>query len=292
MNKVIFIIIGIAFIIAAVILGIRFLSGEDIWICRAGQWIKHGVPDNMPATSCGSENDIVVTSLKNGEKITSPVSITGKARGTWFFEASFPVKVIDSNGKELGVNPMQAQGDWMTEDFVNFSGTVQFINPTTDSGFVILQNDNPSGLAENAKYFTIPVKFGKTSETMTLKAYFNNNNLDPGISCNKVFPVERTVPKTSTVARAAIEELLKGPTEAEKLRGFATSINPGVKIQSLTIENETAKIDFDEQLEFQVGGSCKVAVIRAQIIQTLKQFSTVKDVIISISGRTEDILQP
>ena len=53
-----------------------------------------------------------------------------------------------------------------------------------------------------------------------------------------------------------------------------------------------AYVDFDEQLEFQVGGSCRVSAIRAQIIQTIKQFSTVKDVIISINGRTEDILQP
>ncbi|PIP22172.1 MAG: hypothetical protein COX38_02115, partial [Candidatus Nealsonbacteria bacterium CG23_combo_of_CG06-09_8_20_14_all_39_25] len=48
----------------------------------------------------------------------------------------------------------------------------------------------------------------------------------------------------------------------------------------------------DEQLEFQVGGSCKVSAIRAQITQTLKQFPTVDEVVISINGRTEDILQP
>jgi len=53
-----------------------------------------------------------------------------------------------------------------------------------------------------------------------------------------------------------------------------------------------AKADFDEQLEFQVGGSCRVSAIRAEITQTLKQFSTVKEVVISIDGRTEDILQP
>jgi len=45
-------------------------------------------------------------------------------------------------------------------------------------------------------------------------------------------------------------------------------------------------------LQYQVGGSCRVSAIRAQIIETLKQFSTVKNVVISINGRTEDILQP
>jgi len=129
-------------------------------------------------------------------------------------------------------------------------------------------------------------------EKITLKIFFNNSKLDPEFSCNKVFPIEREVPKTQAVGRAALEELLKGPTEAEKNQGFFTSINPGVKIQSLTIEDEVAKVDFDEQLEFQVGGSCRVSAIRAQITETLKQFPTVKEVIISINGRIEDILQP
>ncbi|MDP3052664.1 MAG: GerMN domain-containing protein, partial [bacterium] len=129
-------------------------------------------------------------------------------------------------------------------------------------------------------------------ETSKVKIYFNNSNLDPEASCNKVFAVERYISKTPAVGQAALEELLKGPTDTEKAGGYFTSINPGVKIQKLTIENGTAKVEFDEQLEFQVGGSCRVAAIRAQIVQTLKQFPTVKEVVISINGRTEDILQP
>jgi len=129
-------------------------------------------------------------------------------------------------------------------------------------------------------------------ELMTIKAYFNNSNMDPEFSCNKVFPVERSVLKTLAVARTALEELLKGPTEKEKSQGFFTSINPGVKIQALSINDGLAKVDFDPQLEFQVGGSCRVSAISAQITQTLKQFPTVNEVLISINGRTEDILQP
>jgi spore germination protein GerM len=122
--------------------------------------------------------------------------------------------------------------------------------------------------------------------------FFNNDKLDPEFSCNKVFPVNREIAKTEAVARAALEELLKGPTERDKSEGFFSNINPGVKIQKLSIEQGVAKVDFDEQLEFQVGGSCRVAAIRWQIIETLKQFPSVKEVVISINGRTEDILQP
>ena len=45
------------------------------------------------------------------------------------------------------------------------------------------------------------------SEKTTIEAYFNNSKLDPEFSCNKVFPVEREIVKTSAVARAALEEL-------------------------------------------------------------------------------------
>lgn len=147
--------------------------------------------------------------------------------------------------------------------------------------------------------FLYLVIFGKKTdetptlpETMIVQVFFNNSRLDPEFSCNKVFPVEREIIKTQAVARAALEELFKGPTDAEKEEGFFTSINPGVKIQILTIQNGVAEVDFDEQLEFQVGGSCRVAAIRAEIRETLKQFPTVNEVIISINGRTEDILQP
>lgn len=132
----------------------------------------------------------------------------------------------------------------------------------------------------------------ESPETVKVKAFFNNGNLDPEFTCIKVFPVEREIPKTLAVARASLEELLKGPTEEEKSKGFSTNINPGVKIQKLTIENGTAKVDFDAQIEFQVGGSCRVGAISHQIMETLKQFPTVSEVIISVDGRTEDILQP
>jgi len=131
-------------------------------------------------------------------------------------------------------------------------------------------------------------------ETMIVKIYFNNPDIDPNwdFECSNVLAVEREIPKTKGVAMAAITELLKGPTAAEKNSGYMTNINSGVKVQSLTVQNGVAKIDFNEQLQYQVGGSCRTSAIIAQIKQTLKQFSAVNSVIISINGETEVILQP
>lgn len=248
-----------------------------------------------PDTPCESpqvtKEKVKIDSPKTGQKITSPLEIKGEARGYWFFEASFPIRLEGNNGKIIAQTIAEAQDDWMTEKFVPFKARLEFVASTSTNGFLVFEKDNPSGLPENYEEVRIPV-YIEAGEIVTVKAFFNNDKMDPEFSCNKVFPVERIILRTQAVARAALEELLKGSTEEEKTEGFFTNINSGVQIQSLTINNGIAKVDFDEQLEFQVGGSCRVSAIRAQITQTLKQFTIVKEVVISINGRTEDILQP
>jgi spore germination protein GerM len=290
MKRIIFIGIIVVIFLAGALILIR--GDEDTWICKESQWIEHGKPlKPMPTELCEGNSEVFLSSPKPDETINSPFKIEGKARGFWFFEASFPIHLLDENGNELAAGIVQAQSDWMTENFIEFKGELSFVSNKEQNGKLVLEKDNPSGLPENDKKIEISVYLPKM-ETTKIKAYFNNSNLDPEYSCNKVFPIEREVKKTEAIARAALEELLKGTTKEEEKEGFLTSINPGVKIQKLTIDNGIAKVDFDEQLEFQVGGSCRVAAISAQIRETLKQFETVKSVIISINGRTEDILQP
>jgi len=133
----------------------------------------------------------------------------------------------------------------------------------------------------------------ETQNKVSIKVFFGNTKLDPdGKYCERSYVISRTIAKTDALARAALEELLKGPAASEKTQGFFTSINPNVKILSLKIENGVARVDFDDTLQKSVGGSCRTAAIRSQITETLKQFSTVKSVVISINGKTEKILQP
>ncbi len=130
-------------------------------------------------------------------------------------------------------------------------------------------------------------------QPQVVRVFFSNSEQDPEmLYCERVYPTSRRIQKTPAIARAALEELLAGPSEDEIARGFATSINSGVKIQSLSIVDGIASVDFSSELGHQIGGACAVTAIRAQITETLKQFPAVNEVIISIDGQTEDILQP
>lgn len=236
-------------------------------------------------------NLIKINQPRPNEVIGSPLEITGEARGNWFFEASFPVKLYDSNDNLIVSGIATAEDDWMSEDFVSFRAELEFDGLAQGTGRLVLERDNPSGLPEHEDNLWLPIVFGEQKK-INVKVFFNNSILDPDFSCNKVFPVMRQVDKTEAVARAALGELLRGVTAEEEAQGFMTSINPGVEIQKLVIEQGVARVDFSAKLDEQVGGSCRVAAIAAQITETLKQFPTVSKVIISVDGRTEDILQP
>jgi hypothetical protein len=91
--------------------------------------------------------------------VTSPLTVTGEARGYWYFEADFPVRLLDAEGHELAVAPAQAQGDWMVEEFVPFVVELEFAEPVTTRGELVLERDNPSGLPENDDQLVVPVRF-------------------------------------------------------------------------------------------------------------------------------------
>lgn len=107
-------------------------------------------------------NLIVLNTPKPNELISSPLIITGKARGYWFFEANFPLVLVDWDGRIIAEYYATAQGDWMTEDFVPFSAVFEFQKADTsvsDRGALILRRDNPSDLPQNNDALEIPVRF-------------------------------------------------------------------------------------------------------------------------------------
>lgn len=102
------------------------------------------------------------------ETITNPLTVSGQARGTWYFEATFPVVLTDWDGRIIAEGYAQAQTDWMTEDFVPFTATLNFTSPYEAGmddfmrrGSLILQKANPSGLPEHDDALEIPIRFSE-----------------------------------------------------------------------------------------------------------------------------------
>lgn len=94
-----------------------------------------------------------------GARITSPLQVRGEARGSWYFEGSFGVKLVDSLGNVLDQSNAQAQGEWTTKEFVPFRAVLTFAPPGSDRGRLVLEKSNPSGLASRADSVVIPVRF-------------------------------------------------------------------------------------------------------------------------------------
>lgn len=107
-----------------------------------------------------ADNVIVLDQPTPGSRVMSPLVVSGKARGTWFFEASFPVTLKNASGVVIAQAPAQAQSDWMTTEFVPFKVTLTFATqPSGSRGTLILQKDNPSGLPEHDDSRQITVFF-------------------------------------------------------------------------------------------------------------------------------------
>ncbi|OHB14108.1 MAG: hypothetical protein A3G05_01920 [Candidatus Zambryskibacteria bacterium RIFCSPLOWO2_12_FULL_45_14] len=119
---------------------------------------------NSEKNLTGKEDLIRVEAPKANAVIKNPLVVRGEARGYWYFEASFPVRLYDGDGREIAVGIAQAQGDWMTTEFVPFEGKLIFStpDPSTSSGqtgTLVFQKDNPSGLPEHDDELRIPVRF-------------------------------------------------------------------------------------------------------------------------------------
>ncbi len=260
-----------------------------------------GTPDGRLFTrdvgnAVEKQDEIHVTMPQPGERVASPLTIQGAARGTWYFEASFPVKLEAADGTVLATGIAQATKDWTTQDFLPFTAMLTWTGGTATSGRIVLAKDNPSGLTQNDDALYVPVRIASSSVAaqMDVRVYFATATTGSAadLDCRAVAPVTRVIARTIAPARAALESLLTGPTPDDVAQGYNTAINAGVTIDSLTIADRVAHVDLSKRVEQGVGGSCRVATIRAQIERTLEQFDTVDSVVISVEGRVDDALQP
>jgi len=122
-----------------------------------GRTFAEELPAPDPTYVNASADLIRVTNPTPGAVVGKPITVMGEARGNWYFEASFPIEVRNSAGAVIATGIAQAQGEWMTENFVPFVATVQIPANYIDEAVLVLMNDNPSGMPENARSMSFPI---------------------------------------------------------------------------------------------------------------------------------------
>jgi len=149
----------------------------DAMECPDGSFVGRSAPDcefvcpdveevGAEEAESSTSTDIQMTSPAVGVVITSPLALSGQALGTWYFEASAPVEIRDWQGNTIAQSFVTAQGDWMTESFVPFTGDITFVSPYTQGdpvawkqGSIVFKKDNPSGEPQFDDEIIIPIQF-------------------------------------------------------------------------------------------------------------------------------------
>jgi spore germination protein GerM len=92
---------------------------------------------------------------------------------------------------------------------------------------------------------------------------------------------------SSAPARPALEALLAGPTAEEQRRRLRPLDARGLSVGTLTIKDGAARVDFISGESKRWAGDLSPAEFRRAVERTLKQFSTVHDVTVSVNGKTD-----
>jgi spore germination protein GerM len=125
---------------------------------------------------------------------------------------------------------------------------------------------------------------GGSTPSGTVAANASGVNVDVTfVRGEKVGTAHRRVAPTQAVGKAALEQLLAGPTAAERAAGLGTAVPAGTRLLGLDIANGTATVDLSQEL-VSGGGSLSMRERLAQVVFTLTQFPSVERVAFRVAG--------
>ena len=247
--------------------------------------------DDFAAASSSSDasqpasdlQNVTIASPRAGVPIESnPFTVSGTART---FENHVSLRILDAGG-----NLIQQTSAIATGEAGNFNPWQKAILLATHPGATVTveaaeispKDGSTRSIASRSVPFRVP------SRKLTL--FFHDGRRAPN-DCSAVFPVEREVPATLSIAQLAVQTLIAGPSADEQSRGFSNAFPDGVVLRSVIIRDGVATVDFSEQAG-NVGGSCRAQAIRAGTEKTLKALAGIRDVVITAAGNRELALQP
>lgn len=154
----------ILIIIFIIILGVRFLSGEDDWICENGQWIKHGNPSAlMPTTGCGNnqEGSIEYNNTQYGFSFFLPISWKGYSVVVENWEGNTVDQVQNIKGPEIIIrHPLWTSSNVRQDIPIMIFTLAQWDLIVQEKLSLGAAPIGPSELGRNDKYiFALPARY-------------------------------------------------------------------------------------------------------------------------------------
>ncbi|MFN2389365.1 MAG: Gmad2 immunoglobulin-like domain-containing protein [Actinomycetota bacterium] len=99
----------------------------------------------------------------------------------------------------------------------------------------------------------------------------------------KLEPIHRTAPATPRIATAAMESLLAGPESPEAETGVDTQIPADTELNGVEISDGIGTVNLTRAFE-SGGGSASMFMRLGQVVCTMHQFETVRNVVLELDG--------
>ncbi len=142
-------------------------------IAFSGRTARHQLPP-----------DIVVYQPQPNEKVDMPFSITGQARGYWFYDNAFPIILYDNTKTAIAYGTATTTAEIPNseyEEFVPFSGTFdeyEFL-PVKKKGYILFQRSTGNLETGRNSTVTLPIRFGEGTGVPIIAPVVPENNDDP-----------------------------------------------------------------------------------------------------------------
>lgn len=248
-------------------------------------------PKPSGGSQTGQTGNITVASPQANDKVNANgFTITGTART---FENNVAYRVTDLATKKVIASGFTTA----TGEMGKFSPYTINVQPKKVAGvqyptrglIEVFENSAKDGSEINKVQIPVVISMG-ADEANAIEVFFTNAKKGSSNNCDLVFSLPRAIPQTQALATIAMQRLLAGPTSEERAQGYETQIPAGTKLNRVAVSGGVANVDLSQEING-AAGACRVTAIRSQIERTLKQFSTVKNVVITANGKSP-VLQP
>ncbi len=226
---------------------------------------------------CDAENFICMSETYLNRALESPFVVTGTVLA---FEGQFVWELNDASGNHLegGTAMSSASDTGMTGSFEIRSFLLTL--PKTASGTLVLFESSPK---DGTPIHELRIPVGLPTKTREIKTFLLRLAEDDtvGIGCEEGKFFSFNIPHTSLPVEASLRFLMDPRIFPD---GYESKIPHTATLRSLDFRDGSLRLEFSEELAERAMGAYRSCGIRAQIERTVKQFPSVKQVMISVEG--------